>query len=50
MALVYMNAVDDQDHPDGFVPQITSPILFAEAEGWDRRTETIGELQSGFHT
>jgi hypothetical protein len=50
MALFYMNAVDDENHPNGFVPKTISPILFAEAEGWRRCLDTMGELQSGFHT
>ena len=49
MALFYVHETDMRNRPKGFVPNALEPLLFAEAEGWERRTEHMQDLPTGFH-
>ena len=48
MALVYVHDNGKLNQPKGFIPN-TTEHLFAEAEGWEKRSEVFKELQSGHH-
>ena len=49
MALFYNHDTQDSHQPKGFVPSSVDKLLFADAEGWGRRSEILEELRSGFH-
>ena len=49
MALFYVQETESKNKPKGFVPNNLEPLLFAEAEGWEKRTEQVQDLQSGYH-
>ena len=49
MALFYNNDVLKANVPSGFMPGATDNLLFAQSEGWEKRTDTLNKLTAGFH-
>ncbi|KAK3724805.1 hypothetical protein LTR37_000853 [Vermiconidia calcicola] len=50
MALFYVHDTAMNDRPQGFVPNNTPTLFFAEAEGWEKREEQVTDLGAGFHS
>ena len=49
MALFYVPESERLYQPKGFIEGSADGLVFADAEDWERRTETLDDLQSAFH-